>query len=79
MPQLSLYLNDETMRLLRSDVKNEQTSISKYVSQLITRNASSSWPQGYWTEVYGCLDDDSFTVPNELDAALDGALPSFSK
>lgn len=79
MPQLSLYLNDETMRLLRSDVKNEQTSISKYVSQLINRNASNSWPQGYWTEVYGCLDDDSFTVPDELDAALDGALPSFSK
>ncbi len=79
MPQLSLYLNDKTMELLRSDVEKEQISISKYVSRLISRNASSSWPEGYWNNVYGCLKDDSFTVPEEIDSALDGSLPSFSK
>ncbi|MCI9130029.1 MAG: antitoxin [Eggerthellaceae bacterium] len=78
MPQLSLYLNEPTMALLREDCQKSGNSLSRYVSELITaKRTESSWPQGYWDNVYGALDDDSFQVPSELDGKLDGELPEF--
>ena len=79
MPQLSLYLNDRAMGVLKKEAAKEKRSVSSFVSELImNRKAKSSWPDDYWSEVYGCLDDESFRVPAEVDTALDGSLPSFS-
>lgn len=78
MPQLSLYLNDVAAAQLRRDAKREKLSVSRYVSQLVMEQpARTGWPAGYWDEVYGCLVDDSFKAPAELDGADDGPLPSF--
>lgn len=78
MPQLSLYLNDATMGALRTDAAREKMSLSRYVADLISsKHESSTWPKGYWEGIYGALADDSFTVPDELPAALDGKLPAF--
>lgn len=78
MPQLSLYLNDETMKELRSNARKSGVSISKYVAGLISEKSSSKgWPEGYWDSVYGSLKDDSFQLPSELDPALDGPMPRF--
>ncbi|WP_165251869.1 hypothetical protein [Adlercreutzia sp. ZJ304] len=78
MSQVSLYLNDAAMAQLRSVCKKEQRSLSSYVSELIMDNRNStSWPKGYWDSVYGCLNDDSFIVPPDLDAVTDGPLPAF--
>lgn len=77
MPQLSLYMDEPTMCVLRERSACEGVSLSKFVGNLIRKDASGDkWPQGYWS-VYGALNDDSFTVPNELDERLDGSLPSF--
>jgi hypothetical protein len=35
MPQLSLYLDDDTMEKLRVDAKRENLSLSKHVAKLI--------------------------------------------
>lgn len=72
MPQLSLYLPEEEMEVLRRDSANANKSLSKYVAGLI-RDASvnPSWPVGYWTEVYGSLKDPSFVVPPEVEVPLD--------
>ena len=79
MPQLSLYLNDRAMGVLKEEAAKEKRSVSSFVSELIMeRKAKASWPADYWNDVYGCLDDDSFRVPDEVDAALDGPLPTFS-
>lgn len=79
MPQLSLYLNSDAMKKLRSDVERSGSSISKYVSGLIENRDTHSWPQGFWENVYGALEDPTFVVPSELDAKLDGATPSFDR
>lgn len=72
MPQLSLYLDDETMELLRERSARSQDSMSKYVAKLIQRDdACVGWPQGYWEKVYGSLDDPTFVVPDEINAPLD--------
>lgn len=71
MPQLSLYLDDETMANLRADAAREGTSLSKYANKVISeRSALRGWPKGYW-DLFGSLDDGSFRAPAELDIALD--------
>ena len=77
MPQLSLYLTSEMMDKLRIDVDRAGVSISKYVSKLISNQESNSWPPDFWSSVYGGLKDPTFVVPEELDTALDGSVPSF--
>ena len=81
MPQLSLYLDDDTMETLRAAARGEGVSMSKYASGLIRERARfGGWPQGYWEDVYGCLHDDTFTVDGEvLDATLDDACDWFSE
>ena len=78
MPQLSLYLNDSAMKQLRTDVERSKSSVSKYISNLIVNRSATAWPDNYWEDVYGCLDDPSFVVPPELEDSLDGSLPSFA-
>lgn len=77
MPQLSLYLDDETMETLRRDAKEAGLSLSKYTANLIKgKSEHKGWPEGYWETVYGCMaDDDSMArAIEELDTWLDPSL-----
>lgn len=75
MPQLSLYIDDATMETLRSSAAGEGVSMSKFAAELIrTRSESGAWPRGYWDSVYGCLDDESFMLRDDvIDDSLDDA------
>jgi hypothetical protein len=75
MPQLSLYLDESSMSMLREASKREGTSISKCARARLART-ENTWPGSFW-ETYGAVQDETFTVPDEMDAALDGPLPSF--
>ena len=78
MPQVSLYMQQGTLEALRDEAQKAQVSVSKFVSHLVNDHAAGGqWPAGYWNNVYGCLQDDTFHVPAELDASLDGELPIF--
>lgn len=78
MPQLSLYLNESAMDGLRASAQKANRSLSRYVADLVTeKQEGCGWPVGYWDDVYGALADDSFVVPAEPDAVLDGPLPQF--
>ena len=70
MPQLSLYVDDETMDLLRKNANDRYVSLSRYVRDLIRDRDFGAWPDGFW-DIYGALEDDSFVVPSELDSSLD--------
>ena len=40
--------------------------MSRYVTGLIRESGEGrGWPAGYWDNVYGCLKDPSFVVPEE--------------
>lgn len=67
MPQLSLYLDDDTMATLRKDAKEAGLSLSKYTAGLIRGSSENrGWPEGYWESVYGCMaGDDSFVAPED--------------
>lgn len=79
MAQVSLYLNDATMERLRACAEGAGESLSRYVAQLIAADAArDAWPEGYWEGAYGCLADESFQVPQQLDGAMDGSLATSS-
>ena len=71
MPQLSLYITDENLALLRSRAAEEGVSPSKHVGRLIQQDAQSGgWPSEFW-ELYGAIDDDSFCEPSDAAPADD--------
>lgn len=73
MPQLSLYLTEENLIALRTRAEEEGVSLSKHVSSLIERDAlNHGWPEGFW-KLYGAIEDESFTVPDDPPPA-DGEL-----
>lgn len=82
MPQVSLYLDDETMELVRAGAKAEKTSLSKHVCGIIRGNqprcsTPSGLPAGLLESLYGSIDDETFARPPQLDFALDAPRLSF--
>ncbi len=61
MPQLSLYIDEKTLRQLEIAAKIEHLSISKYVVKKLNESMHSKWPEHY-EDLYGAIDDDTFTI-----------------
>jgi hypothetical protein len=70
VPQVSLYLDADTMALVQKRAEAGQRSLSRYVAELIREDVSDAWPAGYWS-LYGSVSDDSFARPDQLDDTLD--------
>lgn len=70
MPQISLYVDDETLKKVGRAAKLENKSISKWVSSRIKTSLNNSWPED-WFSLFGSLKDESFKEPDELDIRED--------
>jgi hypothetical protein len=70
MPQLSLYLDRETLALVQQSAERRHQSLSGFVSDLIRDKVTNRWPEGYWG-LYGSVTDDSFVRPEQTDFSLD--------
>ena len=78
MPQLSLYIDDTTMGILKTSAREEGVSMSRYTSRLIRDNARcGGWPSGYWESVYGCLDEGFDLTDDDLHPERDDACDWF--
>ena len=75
MPQLSLYLDDETMDSLRKSAADRGVSLSRCASDAIRGNATA-WPAGFW-DLYGAVADPSFVRPQEPPFEFDAARRTF--
>jgi hypothetical protein len=64
MPQLSIYLDEETAALLDRAVSISGTSVSKWVGRQIRESLKTQWPDGYF-HLFGSVTDPSFTEPEE--------------
>ncbi len=53
VPQLNLYVPEETARLLRQRAKARGISLSKYLASTILREAAVPWPPGYFRHAVG--------------------------
>jgi hypothetical protein len=68
MPQLSLYLDRETLGLAEKGAR--ELSLSKYVASVLKEHAANEWPKSI-LGLFGSIDDDSFCAPAELSFADD--------
>lgn len=53
MPQLNLYVNDELAERIRREADAADMSVSRYLAELIRREVSGDWPEGFFEDVAG--------------------------
>ncbi|BDA77850.1 hypothetical protein LPTSP3_g07800 [Leptospira kobayashii] len=66
MPQLSLYIDQETLKKIESAAKKEKISISQWVKGKLQNSFETKWPENYFM-LYGAIADDSFRQPKSPD------------
>ncbi len=70
MPQLSLYIDENTLSKIEIGAKFENLSISKYVVRKLNESMSNAWPENY-QNLYGAMDDNSYSVEKIKDFSND--------
>jgi len=70
MPQVSLYLTEKTYAKVRRAAESESVSLSKWVSKRLDQTIAAEWPDGF-SELFGCIRDDSFNAPRRETFILD--------
>jgi len=66
MPQLSLYLDDGTLKMVENAAKLSNTSISECVMIKVIQSLEIEWPDGYF-DLFGSIGDTFFDIPAEPD------------
>lgn len=70
MPQLSLYIDEDTLQKIEARAKINKISVSKFVSTVLKEHFSNNWPEGF-QNIFGSVTDDSFVRPDFIDLSLD--------
>lgn len=65
MPQISLYVDEKTLKQIENAAKSEKKSISKWVSSKLKSSLHNKWPEGYFN-LFGGIKDNTFTEPEDL-------------
>lgn len=64
MPQISLYIDKETLSKIQKAAEKEHISISKWVGKNIKKVIKDDYPIGYF-ELFGSISDDTFQAPSK--------------
>ncbi len=70
MPQISLYVDNETLKKVEQAAKLEKKTISKWVSSKLKSSLKNDWPRE-WFNLYGSIKDESFVEAEELSSDKD--------
>lgn len=65
MPQISLYIDKETLEQVEILAKTDQVSISKWVGNNIKDLIKHRYPKDFFA-LHGSIDDESFQKPASL-------------
>lgn len=65
MSQLSIYIDEPTLKKVENAAKRHNTSISKWVVEQLKASVDPVYPSGY-EELFGSIDDSTFAEPHEL-------------
>jgi len=71
MPQLSLYVDADTLTKIEKAAKIDHKSISKWVSIRLKNILPNSWPDNYG-KLFGSLSDDDLPEIKQLSFKNDG-------
>ncbi len=64
MAQLTLYVNELTLKRIEAAAKRERKSISKWAQQKLEKAWQATWP-GHYFEIFGSLAGDKFSRPDQ--------------
>jgi hypothetical protein len=62
MPQISLYIDKETLKKVEKAANAEKISISKWVGKQLKKSLHSNYPEDF-QNLFGSIQDESFTTP----------------
>lgn len=65
MPQISLYIDEKTLKEIEKAASEEQVSMSKWVVKRIQSHLKPTYPDNY-ANLFGSIKDDSLTRPDQL-------------
>jgi hypothetical protein len=65
MPQISLYIDEKTLRKVEIAAKQKHLSISKWVAEQIKAKIDPVYPADY-EKLFGSVKDDTFVRPERL-------------
>lgn len=70
MPQISLYIDEPTLKKIETAAKLEETSLSQWVRSRLVTSLDTSWPEGYLA-LFGSLKDSNLQRPAQPKASQD--------
>jgi hypothetical protein len=65
MPQISLYIDKETLKEVTERAKAEKLSISKWVLARVKKSVKDEYPPGFF-DLCGSLKDEPFERPPQI-------------
>ncbi len=68
MPQLHFYVPDNVAIEVRRRADAHGLTMSRYVAQLVRREVSDAWPEGYFDSIVGGWKGDPLKRPPQLQA-----------
>lgn len=76
MPQISLYIDKDTLQKVEKAAQAEELSISKWVGQQLRKSLKANYPADF-ENLFGSINDESFTEPKNLPVKADAKRESF--
>jgi hypothetical protein len=65
MAQISIQLNESTLKALEITASKNHTSVSKWIEDRIHHELKQEWPENYFS-LFGSLDEDDLSEPPEI-------------
>ena len=76
MAQITIYMDEGTLKKIEVAARKEHDSISKWVKKRLVKSLQGGWPEGFF-DLFGALrDDDSFKRPEQTDWSKDRKRPA---
>ena len=73
MPQLHFYVPDAVAEQIKRRAAQAGQPVSRYVADLVMRDAGQGWPEGYFENIAGLSPDES--IPYESPGPPEERLP----
>jgi len=65
MPQIHCYIPDDVASQLGRKAEQSHLSVSKYLARLVKKDITSSWPDGYFEQVFGQWEGEPLHRPEQ--------------
>jgi hypothetical protein len=65
MPQLSLYIDEKTLKKITLAAKIEKLSLSKFVVKKLNESMHDSWPDNF-DKIFGSISDETFRPADDM-------------